>query len=280
MPNHLVDSCNHNHELCWCRDKSITINTLCSFHAHLLFVINLTVHIHSWVFIICAIFIFAPTTAIHLNKYRVTARLSRRHVLSFGEGSQQTGLQGLNYQHQHFHHVLHLSKLPYQQQDLKAAQETTISAFWCTIKRCQTRFLLHCFGSGCQRIKHYLKEDSFSREKQAARFTDGKAGAQEPQGMWVTKEHKRNGNRIRKVAVGAGAWGEGGTPTFLPASLLGSWWLRHWSSSTQVSGSAGPWVKLGSGPKLPDCHSGERRRRHKITVAQMPTGETESSNNA
>lgn len=98
----------------------------------------------------------------------------------YGEGNQQTGLQGLllqNYQHYHFHHILHLSKLPYQEQDLRAAQETTISPFWCTIKRCQTWFLLHCFGSGCQQIKHYLKEESFSREKGPARSTDGEEGA-------------------------------------------------------------------------------------------------------
>lgn len=64
---------------------------------------------------------------------------------------------------------------------------------------------------------------------------------------------------IRKAVMvggwGGGVWGvwAGGTPPFLPGSLLGTWGLRRWSSSTQVSCSAGPSVQLGSGPKLPDC---------------------------
>lgn len=40
----------------------------------------------------------------------------------------------------------------------------------------------------------------------------------------------------------------GGTPVFLPCSLLGTWGPRRWSASTQVSCSAGPSVQLGSSP--------------------------------
>lgn len=170
----------------------------------------------------------------------------------FEKRNQQTELQGIrpNYQHHHFHHILHLSKLPYQQRDLKAAQETTISAFWHTIKRCQTWFLLHCFGSGCQRIKHYLKEDSFSREKRPARFTDARRGLGSLGLCGQPRSTKENGNKIRKAVTGEGV---GRTPTFLHSSLLGTWGLRRWSSSTQVSYSAGTSVQLGSGPKLPEC---------------------------
>lgn len=207
-----------------------------------------------------------------------------------GEGNQQTGLQGLlllNYQHQHFHHILHLSKLPYQQHDLKAVQETTISAFWRTIKRCQTRFLLHCFGSACQRIKHYLKEEPFSREKGLARFTDDEEGAHKGsasgyvgnQGAQKKWEHDKKSSGGWRVWCGGdeeGRSGRVGSPTFLPGSLLGTWRLRCWSCSTQVSCSSGPSVQLGSSPKPPDClpQRGERWRRHKVTVAEMPTGET------
>lgn len=103
--------------------------------------------------------------------------------------------------------------------------------------------------------------------------------------MWVTKEHKRNGYPIRKAAVVGEGWGGGkglgGILTFLPGSLLGTWGLRRWSSSTQVSYSAGPSVQLGSGPNsLTVCLSGERYRRHKVTVAQMPTSETKYSSQA
>lgn len=103
--------------------------------------------------------------------------------------------------------------------------------------------------------------------------------------MWVTKEHKRNGYPIRKAAVVGEGWGGGkglgGILTFLPGSLLGTWGLRRWSSSTQVSYSAGPSVQLGSGPNsLTVCLSGERCRRHKVTVAQMPTSETKYSSQA
>lgn len=103
--------------------------------------------------------------------------------------------------------------------------------------------------------------------------------------MWVTKEHKRNGYPIRKAAVVGEGWGGGkglgGILTFLPGSLLGTWGLRRWSSSTQVSYSAGPSVQLGSGPNsLTVCLSGERWRRHKVTVAQMPTSETKYSSQA
>lgn len=76
---------------------------------------------------------------------------------------------------------------------------------------------------------------------------------------------------------GVGGW----TPTFLPGSLLGTWGLRRWSSSTQVSYSAGPSVQLGSGPKLPDClPQWKMWRRHKVTEAEMPTGETKYSSQA
>lgn len=115
------------------------------------------------------------------NKHCLNLHLNMTNHVMFKE----RGTSGLDsgdfcyktHQQQYFHHILHLSKLPYQQHDLKAVQETTICAFWRTIKRCQTWFPLHCFGSGCQRIKHYLKEDSFSREKGLARFTGGDEGA-------------------------------------------------------------------------------------------------------
>lgn len=210
IPNHLTNRRNHNHKLWlytdgnqlpWILQKNsgtFTPRTY-SFHAHLhLLLITMNTRARSFQKIkdfLCESIlvkrkpfaIVAPVFILPNNKCDLLKQTLFKYVLLeelwhvYGEGNQQTGLQGpllLNYQHHHFHHILRLSKLPYQQHDLKAVLETTISAFWRTIKRCQTRFLLHCFGSGCQRIKHYLKEDSFSREKGPARFTDGEEGAQ------------------------------------------------------------------------------------------------------
>lgn len=95
----------------------------------------------------------------------------------------------------------------------------------------------------------------------------GHVGNRGAQKKWI-RDKKRNG-------------GGGGTPTFLPGTLLGTRGLRRWSSSTQVSYSAGPSVQLGSGPNsLTVCLSGEMWRRHNVTVAQMPTGETKYSSQA
>lgn len=94
----------------------------------------------------------------------------------------------------------------------KQPPETTIWAFWRTIKRCQTWFLLHCFGSGCQRFKDYLKEGSFSKEREPARFTDGDGQAQEPWG--------NQGGQKKQIHDQKKQWWwweqvEGRTPTFL-----------------------------------------------------------------
>ncbi|KAG7227575.1 hypothetical protein INR49_005390, partial [Caranx melampygus] len=126
------------------------------------------------------------------------------------------------------------------------------------------------------RIKHYLKEEPFSREKGLARFTDGEEGAhkgsasgyvgnQGAQKKWEHDKKSSGGGRVWCGGDGEGRSGRVGSPTFLPGSLLGTWGLRCWSSSTQVSCSSGPSVQLGSSPKPPDClpQQGERRRRHK-----------------
>lgn len=105
------------------------------------------------------------------------------------------------------HHILHWTRLPYQQRDLKAVQDDTTSAFWRTIKRCQTWFLLHCFGLGCQRIKHYLKEGLFRRVRGPCRFTDSDEGTQSPWGMWVGKGHKSKREHDKKKRDGGGCRG-------------------------------------------------------------------------
>lgn len=212
IPNHLTDRCNHKHErwsytdgnqLPWILKKDnnkkkekLLLPGLVHF-MHICHLFQLTMNscvcwskeikdFPVWKHLVenktCgATLIFTNNESNLLKQILFEQALREESWHVYGAGNQQTGLEGplqLNYQHHHFHHILHWSKLPYQQHDLKAVQGTTISAFWRTIKRCQTRFLLHCFGSGCQRIKHYLKEDSFSREKGPARFTDGEEGAQ------------------------------------------------------------------------------------------------------
>ena len=103
---------------------------------------------------------------------------------------------------------------------ISTGRRAAILLFWHTIKRCQTWFILQCFGSACQRIKHYLKEASFKQRTPLARPHDG-AGAQWPRGMWVTEEHNRTGNTIRRTREG------GEAPACLLFTLLGIQRLRH-----------------------------------------------------
>lgn len=102
----------------------------------------------------------------------------------------------------------------------KQPPETTICAFWRTIKRCQTWFLLHCFGSGCQRFKDYLKEDSFSEEKKPARFADGDGQAQEPRSNWG---EQKKWIHDKKSSDGGGRRWRGGIPTFPLSWEPGGW---------------------------------------------------------
>lgn len=153
------------------------------------------------------------------------------------------------------HHILHWTKLPYQQQDLKAVQDDTTSALWHTIKRCQTWFLLHCFGLGCQRIKHYLKEDLFRREKGTVQVHwqwRGDSVSSGHVGRWGAQ--KKKGNTIRKRLMVGVAVGGSNFPVWLSPGNLGDKTLKlhhtgiKFSRSFSMAGlrSKTPWLSASA----------------------------------
>lgn len=99
----------------------------------------------------------------------------------FAEGNQRTGLEGLllNCQHHHFHHILHSSKLPYQQHDLKADQGTTISAFSdAQLKDVKLGFFYTVLVQAVSASNIILKRTHLAEKRNRARFTNAEEGAQ------------------------------------------------------------------------------------------------------
>lgn len=119
---------------------------------------------------------FVGFTSLLIKRNSDAWKKKKKHIKN--RQSRLQGPHGLNYQHYHFHHILGVTLLLYQQLDLSAVLQTTISAFWHTIKRCHTRLLRRCVGSCCQLIKHYLKEVFLAKgSSQPGSLTDSEEGA-------------------------------------------------------------------------------------------------------
>lgn len=184
---------------------------------------------------------------IHCNKCYSNVACFRNLVI-FMSGTMSTldsgGFRALNRQQHHFHPILHLSKLPYQQQRSASCPRTTISAFWHTIKRCQTRVFLYTVCVLAVSTSNIILKRTHLAEKRGPG-----PGSETLKRGWLASgyvdEHKRNGNMIRK-AVGRHARGREGGLKLCWFSLGNLGARRRWDFSTQVSGSVGllskkPW---------------------------------------
>lgn len=158
--------------------------------AHLLFPLNLDVCLSQGIKDLCENSLLTMTPLAFLwrikvdwNKHGFDRHCCGTALLRESSEYNPEDIVLLNYINTTTHHILHWTKLPYQQRDLKPVQDDTTSALWHTNKRCQTWFLLHCLGLCCQRIKHYLKEHLFQRERRPSSFTDSDEGTGSPRGM-------------------------------------------------------------------------------------------------
>lgn len=173
--SHMPKLYRDGNQLSWMRQRSVSMLTSflhnCYFSWTLLMLLFLGVGKD-----LCKIYCWELFRFYFFVDYKKQWRLKKKHIKN--RQSRLQGPHGLNYQHYHFHHILQLTLLLYQQLDLSAVLQTTISAFWHTIKRCHTRLLRRCFGSCCQLIKHYLKEVFLAKgSSQPGSLTDSEEGA-------------------------------------------------------------------------------------------------------
>lgn len=100
-------------------------------------------------------------------------------------------------------------------------------------------------------------------------------GNQGAQKKWIPDKKSSGGGRGLRGWEGFG--GDSNFPPWLSPGNLGAKTLELLHAGIIFSRS---FSTAGLRSKLPDCLSGERYRRHKVTVAQMPTSETKYSSQA
>lgn len=98
----------------------------------------------------------------------------------------------LNYQHHHFHHVLHLSQSPKKPQSLLSGAQ---------LKDVKLSFFYSVLVLAVSASNVILKRTRLAEKRKWPGFTDSEEGAQSPPGMWVTEEHKRKREHLSLIHI-------------------------------------------------------------------------------